>query len=105
MSEFLFALAVVAAAPFALVAGGCGGGGGRSATPAASEGVRGTVTFENRSSLDICWLAVTYQGGRIAEEVSFGAGATVEVNLEGDTSRLFLTECGGQRSLYSHPMN
>lgn len=105
VSEFLFALAVVAAAPFALVAGGCGGGGGRTATPAASEGVRGTVTFENRSSLDICWLAVTYQGGRIAEEVSFGAGATVEVNLEGDTSRLFLTECGGQRSLYGHPMN
>ncbi|MCA9578171.1 MAG: hypothetical protein R3B40_15375 [Polyangiales bacterium] len=105
VSQFLAALALVAAAPAALSAGGCGGGGGRTTTPEAEDGVRGAVTVENRSQLQVCSLMLMYDGGYATQEVELAPGASAQLDVQGDTNRLYVTECGGERSLLGHPMN
>jgi hypothetical protein len=105
LPQILCAIAMVAAAPAAFAAGGCGSGGGRAEEPEAGAGVRGAVTIENRSQFDICWMMLMQDEGNIAQDVALSPGASVEVNVVDDTNRLFLTECGGQRSLLGHPMN
>ena len=105
VAHTLCAIALLAAAPAALATGGCGSGGGRAETPEEGAGVRGTVTIENRSQFDICWMDLMEDDGHLAQDVALSPGAMVEVNVDGDTNRLLLTECGGQRSLLGHPMN
>ena len=105
--ELVCALALVAAAPAALAMGGCGGGAARGAASGSSsgDGVRGAVTIENRSQLSICRVEIKLQDGNVAEDVELEPGQSVQVQINEDTNRMFLTECGGQRTFLGHPMN
>lgn len=104
-SLLLVALGMVAGTPFVLTLMGCGGSMGRTSSGTTATSVRGAVTIENRSTIAICGLSMQYQGGYAAQEVDLGPGASVQIDVQGDTNRLYLTECGGARSLLGHPMN
>jgi len=88
----------------AAITGGCGGmGAAGTSTPSGAVG--GQVTVENRSQLDICSLMMMSGDSTIEQSVELHAGQSVQVDIAGDTNRMYLTECGGARTLYGHPMN
>lgn len=75
--------------------------GARTAASSGSAGYRGTVTFTNRSALRVCTFEALFQNSqyvRVDRELATGASATFEAteNLTG----FFVTECGGQRTLF-----
>lgn len=96
---------MLAAVPTTVAITGCGGTQANSSGSSSGSGIRGPVTLENRSSLSVCSLTLAYNGGYVARDVDLAPGGSVQLDVQGDTSRLFLTECGGQRTLFGAPMN
>ena len=101
----LCALTVLTATPFVLSVFGCGGGMGQSSTSNGGDGVRGPITIENRSQFSICSATMVYDGGYASKEETLAPGGSLQLDVQGNTNRLYLTECGGERSLLGHPMN
>ncbi|MBO6939293.1 MAG: hypothetical protein JJ863_30260 [Deltaproteobacteria bacterium] len=85
----------------------CGGGQSRgSSSGGDGDGFRGELTVENRSSYDICRIRLDMDGdNRIAEDVDLASGGSTTLSIADKPVRMIITECGGARTLYGHPMN
>lgn len=105
VSLLLAAFGLLVGAPTVVTILGCGGAMGSTSTASSAPAALGTVTIENRSQLSVCGLSMIYQGGYASQEVDLSPGSSVQIDVQGATNRLYLTECGGQRSLLGHPMN
>ncbi len=95
---------ILFACSLSLFASGCisfGSRRARTASHASAAGYRGPVTFTNRSALRVCTVEALFQGNhyvRVDRELGAGASATFEApeNL----TNLWVTECGGARTLF-----
>jgi uncharacterized membrane protein YgcG len=106
LPQLLCAAALVAAAPVALSAGGCGGASrGSSSASTESNLVTGPVTIVNQSQFEICRLELILDSGAVTQDVQLSTGDSATLDVQARTNRLYVTECGGERSLLGHPMN
>ena len=103
VTSLLFVAAMLAASPL----GGCGmfssgSSSSSSSSGSSSDAYTGEVTIENRSSLDVCRIEMINQDDKVAEDVQLGAGERATVAITSETIRFYVTECGGERTLYGH---